>query len=230
MEVRGGNERGNNRSRTRIDGWKKTRGGRPTARYGWNRKRTAEYISNGRIGGGGRGCCRRSDGDGDGDGDSNGGNNNDGRGMGGSSCDMKTSSVSRSRPPRRGGRKRSRGTAASVASTTRSRSGSRSSSVSISHRRRLRGERSGRSGGGGGVRDKNKGYNDGSKNIGVNGEDRDNRGGGRRFSSNCNGKLESADSGMRREGKGSIPIPAASTNFPRRCLRRRLCPCPHCHY
>ena len=98
---------------------------------------------------------------------------------------------------------------------SRSRSGLRSGSGLRLRRRRLRGERIGRSGGGGdGGRSDNDGENDDVRNIGDDGEDRDDGGGVTRGIGNCNGKIGSADLGMRRGGKGLILIPSALANSP----------------
>ena len=77
-------------------------------------------------------------------------------------------------------------------------------------------ERCGRSGGGGSRRDNGDGDNDDDGDIEYNSKDGegDDGGGGSRFISNCNGNVRSADSGMRRLGKGLIPSPAASDNLP----------------
>ena len=105
-------------------------------------------------------------------------------------------------------RKSYRGTAAVEALKTRSRSGLRSGLGSRLCCRRLRGEWSGISGGGsGGDRGDNDRDNDDNRNIGYDGRDGDNGGGGRKVSGNVN--VVSAYLGMRRRGKRSIPIPAS---------------------
>ena len=181
----------------------------------------------GRIGGGGRGCRRRSDGNGDEESDRC--DKYEVRGMGVSSCDARSRLRSRVISPRSRDRKRSRGTSASRASTTRSWSRLLSGVVSILRGSRLRGERSGRSGGGGGRNNNNDDDdNDDDGNIGDDGEDGDDGGVGRRGSGNCNGIVGSAYSGIRRGGKGSIPIPAALAYFPR-CRRCRPHSCPYRH-
>ena len=173
----GGYERGNDQSHHRFDGRWKTRGGGLPDRYGQKRHRMAADRPTGRIVGGGRVCCRRSNGDGNGNGDIGGYDDDDGRGMGGSSCDARTRLGLRSRSPRSSVRKRSRGTNALGASTTRSRSGLRSGLGLISCRRRLWGEWSGRSGGDGGRNRKYDGRdNDDDRNIGDCGEDVDDGG------------------------------------------------------
>ena len=102
----------------------------------------------------------------------------------------------------------SSGNTALRVSTTRSRYGLRSGSGSISRRRRLQGEQSGRSGrGGDGGHNDNGGYNDDNGKIGDDGEDRHEGVGGMMGSGKCNGNIGSADSGMRRGGKGLILIP-----------------------
>ena len=117
--------------------------------------------------------------------------------------------------PHSSGRKMSRGTATLGASKWRSRSGSRSGSGSRSRHRRLQGERSGRSGGGNDVgREDEDDDNNDYGNIGDDEEDGDYGGGEMKVSNNCNRNVRSADSGMRRLGKGTIPIPVASANSP----------------
>ena len=81
------------------------------------------------------------------------------------------------------------------------------------------GEQSSRSGGNGrrsrddDGSDRNN-YNVNDNNIWENCDNVDCGGVGRRGSGNCNGNIEGADSGMRRGGKGLIPIPVFSANLP----------------
>ena len=56
--------------------------------------------------------------------------------------------------------------------------------------------------------------NNDDRNIGVYGKEEDDGGGGMRGSNNCNVNVGSENSGMRRGGKGSLPIPAASATLP----------------
>ena len=76
---------------------------------------------------------------------------------------------------------------------------------SRSRLRMLLGERSGRYGGG---RDNENEENDDDGNIGDYDKDKDDGGGGMRGKNKCNVNFGSANSGMRRGGKGLLPIPA----------------------
>ena len=83
--------------------------------------------------------------------------------------------------------------------------------------RRLLGELSGRSRGDGrGGRDNENEDedNDDDGNVGDNGEGGYDGGGKRKGGGNYNGNVGSVDSGMRRGGKGSIPIPVYLDNLP----------------
>ena len=204
----GGGGRGRYWAHPIFNGRRKTRGGGPTDRYIQKRWIVEEDILIVRIGGGGRGCCRRSDSK------RNEGDENYGRGMGGSSCYARTRSGSRLRYPWISSRKSSRGTAALGESVTRSSFGSRSGSGSILRRRRLRGEQSGITRVAAAAATAATTSTGTMTRTGTLGtiertETTEEEGGGRRGIGNCNSNVRSADSDIRRGRKGSVLIPTA---------------------